>query len=186
VVVVTHKIVSKAEGCVLHLSAVQPSPQAVALAALTDKDPRHVEVILRQSRSIVRQHTGLLIAETQHGWICANAGVDRSNVAGPDGETVLTLPADPDASARAIRAGLMAATYTDIAVIISDTHGRAWRLGTVNVALGVAGMLPSPTCAANRTATATSCASPPSPAPTNWPPPPAWSAGKPPRASPSS
>ncbi len=142
VVVVTHKIVSKAEGCVLHLSAVQPSPQAVALAALTDKDPRHVEVILRQSRSIVRQHTGLLIAETQHGWICANAGVDRSNVAGPDGETVLTLPADPDASARAIRAGLMAATYTDIAVIISDTHGRAWRLGTVNVALGVAGMLP--------------------------------------------
>jgi len=142
VVVVTQKIVSKAEGCAVKLADVEPSPEARALAAATDKDPRLVEVILRGSRGAVRQRKGTLIMETQHGWICANAGVDRSNVAGPDGEIVLTLPEDPDASARHIRAGLVAATNTDVAVIITDTHGRPWRLGTVNVALGVAGMLP--------------------------------------------
>jgi len=142
VVVVTQKIVSKAEGCAVKLAGVEPSPEAQALAAATDKDPRLVEVILRGSRGVVRQRGGTLIMETRHGWICANAGVDRSNVAGSEGEIALTLPEDPDASAQHIRAGLMAAINTDVAVIITDTHGRAWRLGTVNVALGVAGMLP--------------------------------------------
>ena len=142
VVVVTHKIVSKAEGCAVRLVDVEASPEAQALAAATDKDPRLVEVILRGSRGVVRQREGTLIMETHHGWICANAGVDRSNVAGPEGDIALRLPEDPDASARRIRDGLMAATGTDVAVIISDTHGRAWRLGTVNVAIGVAGMLP--------------------------------------------
>ena len=142
VVVVTQKIVSKAEGCAVNLACVEPSPEAQTLAAAMDKDPRLVEVILRGSRGIVRQREGTLIMETRHGWICANAGVDRSNVAGPEGEIALTLPEDPDASAQHIRAGLMAATNTDVAVIITDTHGRPWRLGTVNVALGVAGMLP--------------------------------------------
>ena len=142
VVVVTQKIVSKAEGCAVVLADVEPSPEAIALAAATDKDPRLVEVILRGSRGIVRQREGTLIMETRHGWICANAGVDRSNVSGPEGDIALTLPVDPDASAQRIREGLMAATGADVAVIITDTHGRAWRLGTVNVALGVAGMLP--------------------------------------------
>jgi len=142
VIVVTQKIVSKAEGCAVNLADVEPSPEAQALAAATDKDPRLVEVILRGSRGVVRQREGVLIMETRHGWICANAGVDRSNVAGPEGDIALTLPEAPDASAQHIRAGLMAATNTDVAVIITDTHGRAWRLGTVNVAIGVAGMLP--------------------------------------------
>lgn len=142
VVVVTHKIVSKAEGCAVKLADVEPSPEAQILAAATDKDPRLVEVILRGSRGVMRQREGTLIMETRHGWICANAGVDRSNVAGPDGDIALTLPENPDASAQHIRAGLVAATGADVAVIITDTHGRAWRLGTVNVAIGVAGMLP--------------------------------------------
>jgi len=142
VIVVTQKIVSKAEGCTVNLTDVEPSPEAQALAAAADKDPRLVEVILRGSRGVVRQREGTLIMETRHGWICANAGVDRSNVSSPAGDIALTLPEDPDASARRIRDGLMAATGADVAVIITDTHGRPWRLGTVNVALGVAGMLP--------------------------------------------
>ncbi len=142
VVVVTHKIVSKAEGCAVKLVDVEPSPEAQALAAATDKDPRLVEVILGGSRGVVRQREGTLIMETRHGWICANAGVDRSNVSGPEGDIALTLPEDPDTSAQRIRTALVAATGADVAVIITDTHGRAWRLGTVNVTIGVAGMLP--------------------------------------------
>ncbi|MFN2109655.1 MAG: coenzyme F420-0:L-glutamate ligase [Anaerolineae bacterium] len=142
VVIVTQKIVSKAEGCAVNLVDVAPSPEAQALAAATDKDPRLVEVILHGSRGVVRRREGTLIMETRHGWICANAGVDRSNVSGPEGEIALPLPEDPDASAQRIRERLVAATSAAVAVIITDTHGRAWRLGTVNVALGVAGMLP--------------------------------------------
>jgi coenzyme F420-0:L-glutamate ligase/coenzyme F420-1:gamma-L-glutamate ligase len=142
VLVVTQKIVSKAEGRAMHLSDVIPSPQARELAEATGKDPRLVEVILRESRGVIRQRGPVLITETRHGWICANAGVDRSNIAGPEGESALPLPLDPDDSARRIRAALMTATDADIAVIITDTHGRAWREGTVNLALGVAGMLP--------------------------------------------
>ncbi len=142
VLVVTQKIVSKSEGCAVPLETVIPSPEAHRLAAAAQKDPRLVEVILQGSRGVVRQSGPVLIMETRHGWICANAGVDRSNVAGPEGEIALPLPVDPDASAHRIRAALRQATGADIAVIISDTHGRPWREGTVNVALGVAGMLP--------------------------------------------
>lgn len=148
VVVVTQKIVSKAEGCLVDLSAVTPSPRAVELAAAVGKDPRLVKVILRESRGVIRQREGVLIMETRHGWICANAGVDRSNVAGVDTAVALTLPVDPDASARRIRDGLIrvarsvAESDVDIAVIITDSHGRAWRLATVNVAIGLAGMHP--------------------------------------------
>jgi coenzyme F420-0:L-glutamate ligase / coenzyme F420-1:gamma-L-glutamate ligase len=142
VLVVTQKIVSKAEGCLVDLTTVTPSEQAIALAAEMTKDPRHVEVILRESRGIVRKQRGVLIMETHHGWICANAGVDRSNVAEEEVEVVLTLPRDPDASAERLREGLRAATGSDVAVLITDSHGRAWRLGSVNLAIGVAGMLP--------------------------------------------
>jgi coenzyme F420-0:L-glutamate ligase/coenzyme F420-1:gamma-L-glutamate ligase len=140
VVVVTQKIVSKAEGCAIDLSTVMPTNKALKLAEDTEKDTRLVEVILRQSRQVVRKRKGTLIMETHHGWICANAGVDRSNVPGED--VVLTLPIDPDDSARKLREGLLAATGADIAVIITDTHGRPWRLGTVNLAIGVDGMQP--------------------------------------------
>ncbi len=142
VLVVTQKIISKAEGCAVPLAEVAPSAAAQALAEATDKDPRLVEVILSASRGVVRQRGPVLITETKHGWICANAGVDRSNVAGPEGEIALPLPDDPDASAAGLRARLREATGADVAVIISDTHGRPWREGTVNVALGVAGMHP--------------------------------------------
>jgi coenzyme F420-0:L-glutamate ligase / coenzyme F420-1:gamma-L-glutamate ligase len=142
VVVVTQKVVSKAEGRLVDLATIEPSPRGLALAAEVDKDPRLVEVILSESRAVVRQRPGTLIVETRHGWICANAGVDRSNVAGEDTEIVLTLPVDPDASARRLREDLMAASGVDAAVIITDSHGRAWRLGAINVAIGVAGMQP--------------------------------------------
>lgn len=142
VLVVTQKIVSKAEGCAIRLDEVTPSVQAVELARASDKDPRLVEVILQQSRAIIRQRQGTLITETHHGWICANAGVDRSNVAGPEGDIALTLPRDPDASAERLRSSLAAATGVEVAVLISDTHGRPWRLGTVNVTLGAAGIRP--------------------------------------------
>ncbi len=154
VIVVTQKIVSKAEGCLVNLSEVVPSPAARQLADKAQKDPRLVEVILRQSKGghtgagVIRQRPGTLIVETHHGWICANAGVDRSNVAGAEDETVLVLPDDPDASARRIHDGLRAAVtdengkVPDFAVIITDSHGRPWRLAAVNLAIGVAGMLP--------------------------------------------
>lgn len=140
VLVVTQKIVSKAEGRTVDLTTVTPSPAAHQLAAAADKDPRLVEVILRESKGVIRQRGPVLITETHHGWICANAGVDRSNVRGED--VALPLPEDPDASARRLRTGLRAATGADVAVIVSDTHGRPWREGTVNLALGVAGIRP--------------------------------------------
>lgn len=142
VLVITQKIVSKAEGRAVRLAEITPSSQARELAEATGKNPRLVEVILRESRGVIRQRGPVLITETRHGWICANAGVDRSNIAGPEGEIALPLPLDPDGSARRIRAALLAATDADIAVIITDTHGRAWREGAINLALGVAGMLP--------------------------------------------
>lgn len=142
VLVVTQKIVSKAEGRAVDLTTVTPSRPAAELAQATGKDPRLVEVILRESRSVIRQRAGVLITETRHGWLCANAGVDRSNVAGPAGEAALPLPVDPDASARRIRAALQAASGAELAIVVSDTHGRPWRLGAVNLAIGVAGMRP--------------------------------------------
>jgi coenzyme F420-0:L-glutamate ligase/coenzyme F420-1:gamma-L-glutamate ligase len=140
VLVVTQKVVSKAEGRVVRLDSVTASPEAERLAAETEKDPRLVELILRESISIVRQRGPILITETRHGFVCANAGIDASNV-GPEGAVCL-LPVDPDASAQAIRAAIREATGADIAVIISDTFGRAWREGHTNVAVGLAGMLP--------------------------------------------
>jgi coenzyme F420-0:L-glutamate ligase/coenzyme F420-1:gamma-L-glutamate ligase len=137
VVVVTQKIVSKAEGRVVALEAVEPGPEAVKLAADTEKDPRLVELILRESRRIVRQEGPVLITETRHGFVCANAGIDASNVA--QGHVSL-LPEDPDASASAIRAGLRERGNVDVAVVISDTFGRPWREGHTNVAVGLSGM----------------------------------------------
>jgi coenzyme F420-0:L-glutamate ligase/coenzyme F420-1:gamma-L-glutamate ligase len=140
VLIVTQKVVSKSEGRFVDLAEVEPSPLAVELAANWEKDARHVEVVLRESRRIVRMDHGVIICETRHGFVCANAGVDASNVPGND--RVLLLPVDPDQSARRIRKGILAATGADVAVIISDTFGRPWRTGYTEVAIGVAGMLP--------------------------------------------
>ncbi len=144
VLVVAHKVISKAEGRLVRLDAVTPSPEAERLAAETGKDPRFVELVLRESRTIVRARPGLIIAEHRLGWICANAAIDRSNAPPGDGgaEQVILLPHDPDASARAIREAVGAAFGADVAVIVNDTHGRPFRLGAVGVAIGVAGMAP--------------------------------------------
>src|SRR3954468_23687247 len=139
VLIVTQKAVSKAEGRSVNLDDVQPSPLALELATNWEKDARHVEVVLRESKRIVRMDHGVIICETRHGFVCANAGVDASNVA--DGGLML-LPLDPDASARQIRAGLIKGSAADVAVIVSDTFGRPWRAGYTEVAIGVAGMNP--------------------------------------------
>jgi coenzyme F420-0:L-glutamate ligase/coenzyme F420-1:gamma-L-glutamate ligase len=138
ILVVTQKIVSKAEGCLISLSEIRPSPFARHYARQWEKDARLVEVVLQQSRRIVRMDRGVLIAETHHGFICANAGVDQSNIEGQ--EVVAVLPPDPDASARAIREGLRERLGVELAVIISDTFGRPWRDGLVNIAIGLAGI----------------------------------------------
>lgn len=140
VVVVTQKIVSKAEGRLVRLADVAPSAFAQQWAARYRSDPRLVELVLRESRRIVRMDRGVLIVETHHGLVCANAGVDLSNVDG--GATATLLPKDPDASAHQIRAGLLARASCTVAVIISDTFGRPWREGLVNVAIGTAGIAP--------------------------------------------
>jgi coenzyme F420-0:L-glutamate ligase/coenzyme F420-1:gamma-L-glutamate ligase len=137
--VVSQKIVSKAEGRLVRLSGVTPSPRARAVAEEIGRDPRLVEVILRESRRVVRQAKGVLIVETHHGFVCANAGVDQSNV---DADTACLLPEDGDRSARALRERLRALTAHDVGVIIADTFGRPWREGLVNVAVGVAGLDP--------------------------------------------
>lgn len=142
ILVVTQKIVSKAEGRVVNLADVQPSEFARSIAEQGNKDPQHIEVVLRESRRIVRMDHGVLIAETPHGFICANAGVDESNV---NGSRELTLlPLNPDRSASELRARLQQlageGSNFDIAVIISDTWGRPWRNGQVNMAIGLAGM----------------------------------------------
>ena len=141
-VVVTQKIVSKAEGRLVNLEDVSPSPFAVQLSAESGRDPRLVELVLRESRSIVRVDParGILITETKHGFVCANAGIDSSNVLGDD--IVSLLPEDPDRSAREIRAGIAAAAGADVAVIVSDTFGRPWREGHVDFAIGIDGMDP--------------------------------------------
>jgi coenzyme F420-0:L-glutamate ligase/coenzyme F420-1:gamma-L-glutamate ligase len=146
VVAVTHKIVSKAEGALIDLRTVTPSPFAIDYAAAWGKDARQLEVVLGQARRIVRMVRGLVIAETHHGFICANAGVDASNVS-PD--VVCLLPMDPDASAERLRSALVrrflpeyAGETSPIGVIITDSFGRPWRNGIVNVAVGVAGIAP--------------------------------------------
>jgi len=138
VIVIAQKIVSKAEGGTIPLKTVTPSPIAEEIAKTTGKDPRHVEVILQQSAKIVRRQDAHLIVETTHGFVCANAGVDKSNVEDPDSITI--LPVDADKSAHAIRKRIQELTGADVGVIISDTFGRAWRIGQVNVAIGVDGI----------------------------------------------
>jgi coenzyme F420-0:L-glutamate ligase/coenzyme F420-1:gamma-L-glutamate ligase len=139
VVVVTSKIVSKAEGCTVELDDVEPSPFAIEWAGRWDKDSRVVEVVLRESVRVVRQIGPVLITETRHGFVCANAGVDQSS-SGAAGR-VLTLPPDPDRSARRIRDGFARHGH-QVAVIVSDTFGRPWREGQTDVAIGVAGINP--------------------------------------------
>lgn len=141
IVVVCQKVVSKAEGRITFLADVTPSPFALAIAAQTDgKDPRIIEVILQETKRIVRMDRGHLIVETGPGWVCANAGVDESNTYAPD--SVILLPKDPDASARALRDRLLALSGVAPAVIVTDTFGRPWREGLVDFALGVAGIDP--------------------------------------------
>jgi coenzyme F420-0:L-glutamate ligase/coenzyme F420-1:gamma-L-glutamate ligase len=139
IVVITHKIVSKAEGRLISLDSVTPSKFAIRSGRHIGKDPRQVEVILSQSRRLVKIVKGLIISETPHGFVCANAGVDQSNV--KKGNVVL-LPRRPDQSARKIREEIKARTGKKVAVIISDTFGRPWREGQVDVAIGVAGLFP--------------------------------------------
>ncbi|MEX2237192.1 MAG: coenzyme F420-0:L-glutamate ligase [Dehalococcoidia bacterium] len=140
IVVITQRVVSKAEGRLVDLGGVEPSPFAVDYARRWEKDPRIVELVLRESRRIVRMERGIIIAETHHGLICANAGIDASNVVGES--MVCLLPEDPDASAEALRAGLVRRSGVEVAVVITDTFGRPWRVGQTNVAIGVAGMSP--------------------------------------------
>jgi len=137
VLVVAQKAVSKVEGRVVRLAVVEPSERARELAG--DTDPRRVEVILREAREVIRSRPPLVITETRHGFVCASAGVDASNAKGPD--TLVLLPLDPDASAARLRDRIRELTAKDVGVIVSDSFGRAWRRGTTDVALGVAGVV---------------------------------------------
>ena len=140
ILVATHVAVSKAEGNVVNLDKVVPSKKAKEIAKKTGKDPALVEVVLRESKDIVRMRDSVLITESRHGFICANSGVDRSNVEGE--RNVAPLPRDPDLSAKKIRQEMKKLTGCDVAVIVSDTHGRPFRMGEVNVAVGVSGLKP--------------------------------------------
>ena len=135
VLAIAHKVVSKAEGRVVALADVEPSPRAADIAAEHGKDPRLVEVVLAEATELVRADAGRLICRTRHGFVCANAGVDGSNAGAPD--TLVLLPLDPDASARALRAAL------GCAVVITDSFGRAWRKGQCEIAIGCAGLAPA-------------------------------------------
>ena len=140
VLVVTQKVVSKVEGKVVHMSDVVASPLAITITEGHRRDPRHTEWILRESKRIVRMDRGVIISETRHGFYCANAGIDASNIPGDD--TVALLPDDSDASAQGIRQAVKDRLGVNVAVIVSDTFGRPWRNGAANVAIGVAGLDP--------------------------------------------
>jgi len=142
VLVVTQKIVSKAEGAVVDLTGIQPRPEAIAFGERWDRDPRQLEVVLREARRVVRMANGVLITETAHGFVCANGGVDASNVGPASGSIVTLLPVDPDASASVVRERVRARFGVDVPVIVSDSFGRPWRWGIVDVAIGIAGLLP--------------------------------------------
>jgi coenzyme F420-0:L-glutamate ligase / coenzyme F420-1:gamma-L-glutamate ligase len=142
VLVVTQKIVSKAEGAIVDLTTVEPRAEAVDYARRFDRDPRQVEVVLREARRIVRMENGLIITETHHGFVCANGGIDASNVGPRSGDVVTLLPRDPDASADRIRAAIRERLGHDLPVIVSDSFGRPWRFGITDVAIGVSGLLP--------------------------------------------
>lgn len=140
VIVIAHKIVSKSEGRVIDFSNIQASPFAKRIAKKSKKEAPHVEAILSQTKNIVRMQGHHLITETRHGFICSNSGVDKSNL--KDESTVCLLPKDPDQSARTIRNKIKSLSGTDVAIIVSDTFGRPWRIGQVNIAIGIAGMKP--------------------------------------------
>lgn len=140
ILVLAQKIVSKAEGRTVDMSSVSPSERAVALAAQTDKDPRIVELVLRESNEVLRTGPNVIVVEHRSGFVMASAGIDQSNVQQKGEGVALLLPLDPDATCASLRAGLRAATGADVAVLIIDSHGRAWRQGTVGVAIGAAGM----------------------------------------------
>ncbi len=140
IVVIAQKIVSKAEGRIVHLADVVPTPEALHWAEVTNKDPRLVQVVLSDANEVVRARDGLIIVEQRQGFICANAGVDHSNIQQEGGDTVALPPAAPDASCRAIRQRIKELTGVTVAVIINDSHGRAFRNGAVGVAVGVAGL----------------------------------------------
>jgi len=142
VLVVTQKIVSKAEGAVVDLTSITPRPEAVDYATRYERDPRQVEVVLREAKRIVRMANGLIITETHHGFVCANGGIDASNVGPRSGDLVTLLPRDPDASADRIRAAIRQRLGHDLPVIVSDSFGRPWRFGITDVAIGVSGLLP--------------------------------------------
>ncbi len=142
VLVVTQKAVSKAEGAIVDLTTVEPRPEAVEFAARWDRDARQVEVVLREANRVVRMERGLLITETPHGLVCANGGVDASNVGPGSGSVVTLLPADPDASATGLRAAVRTRFGVDVPVIVSDSFGRPWRWGIVDVAIGLSGLGP--------------------------------------------
>lgn len=142
ILLLAQKIVSKAEDCFVKLSEVRPSARAKELAAITQKDPREVEVILWDTAEVIRTRARLLIVEHRNGYICANAGLDRSNVAPEEEEVVLRLPQDPDASAAHIRTRLAELTGQRPPVLIIDTHGRPWRIGVAGVVIGLAGLKP--------------------------------------------
>jgi coenzyme F420-0:L-glutamate ligase/coenzyme F420-1:gamma-L-glutamate ligase len=142
ILVLAQKIVSKAEGRLVRLDDVMPGAHAREIADIVGKEARHIQVILDDSREIVRARRGLLVVEQRSGWICANAGVDRSNIDPKAGETLALLPADADASAAALAKRLGELTGVTPAVIINDSHGRAWRIGTCGVAIGCAGLPP--------------------------------------------
>ncbi len=143
ILVFAQKVVSKAEGRTVNLATVRPSPRAIDLARQTEKDPRVVELILQESNEVLRTRVGTIIVEHRLGFVCANAGIDHSNVAGVGNsveEWVLLLPAEPDRSAEKLRSDIQSKTGKRIGVLIIDSHGRAWRNGTVGVAIGIAGM----------------------------------------------
>jgi coenzyme F420-0:L-glutamate ligase/coenzyme F420-1:gamma-L-glutamate ligase len=142
VLVVTQKVVSKAEGAVVDLTTVKPRTEAVEFAARYDKDARQVEVVLREAKRVVRMANGVIITETRHGFVCANGGIDASNVGPRSGSVVLLLPIDPDASAARIRAAVATRLGVAIPVVVSDSFGRPWRNGIVDVAIGAAGLEP--------------------------------------------
>ena len=142
VLVVTQKVISKAEGAIVDLTTVEPRPEVVAFAERWDRAPRQLEVVLREASRVVRMANGVLITETSHGFVCANGGVDASNMGPGSGQVVTLLPADPDASAARIRAAVRSALGVDLPVVISDSFGRPWRWGIVDVAIGISGLLP--------------------------------------------
>ena len=142
VLVVTQKVVSKAEGAIVDLTTIEPRPVAVEFARRYDRDARQVEVVLREATRVIRMANGVVITETPHGFVCANGGIDASNVGPGSGDIVTLLPADPDASAERIRAAARDRLGHDLPVIVSDSFGRPWRFGIVDVAIGVSGLEP--------------------------------------------